>query len=192
MRFLNKLVQNEEGPFLFETADQVRVQKIYEKHSSALRRYASRYLRTEGDISDIVQDVFMRISTMENISDIDADPLPYLITMTRNLIRDGYRKVAVRERYVDSVVREHKSMPLKLWGSNDQTPERILEGRQQLAQVAACVKKMPADIQRAFLLNRVKNMTYKEIADDMGVSERTVLRHVAQAISVIKSRLECG
>ncbi|WP_417466199.1 RNA polymerase sigma factor [Kordiimonas sp.] len=192
MNFLNKLARTEKELAPPVSAEQARIHKIYEEHNAALRRFASRYLRTEGEISDIIQDVFARLSGMDSIQHLEADPLPYLITMTRNMIRDGYRKVAVRDRYEEAVKRDQKSGEALGGFSDLQTPERIIEGRQQLVIIVSCVKKMPPDIQQAFLLSRVKNMTYKEVAQKMGVSERTVLRHVAQAVSVIKSRLEQG
>lgn len=191
MRFINKLSGRKKKIPSTGASDQLRIRQMYEKHNLTLRRYASRYLRTEGDISDAVQDIFTRVATMTNRENIYADPLPYLITMTRNIIMDGYRKGMVRERYKEGQLLEQKSIPLFAQTFvSEQTPERIVEGRQQLDLVVACVKQMPDDIQRAFLLSRIKNMTYKEIAIDMSLSERTVLRYVAQAISVIKSRLE--
>lgn len=191
MIFLDKISNKKKKIPSSEVSDQLRIRQIYEKHNLILRRYASRYLRTEGDISDAVQEVFTRVAAMKNRLDIYGDPLPYLITMTRNLIRDGYRKGMIRERYKEGELLEFKYMePFAQNYMGEQTPERIVEGRQQLDLVVACVKKMPNDIQRAFLLSRIKNMTYIEIANDMGVSERTVLRYVAQAISVIKTRLE--
>ncbi len=177
MRFWGKKTENT------NTAQRAVVESLYTAHHDVLTRFSARYMAHDNDVADVVQDVFVRLSSMENIQDICADPLPYLLTMTRNLIRDRYRRNHVRQAHKNSVQPDPDL-------ASQQTPEHQLEWRQKVDIVAQCVTHLPPDIQRAFLLSRLKNMTYKEIAVDMRISERSARRYVAQALSVFKSRLE--
>jgi RNA polymerase sigma-70 factor (ECF subfamily) len=51
-----------------------------------------------------------------------------------------------------------------------------------LNSVAAALQELPAQCREAFLLNRLEGLTHSEIAERLGVSTKTVQRHIERAL----------
>jgi RNA polymerase sigma-70 factor (ECF subfamily) len=56
--------------------------------------------------------------------------------------------------------------------------------------VVDSIKELPAETQRIFFLYHGSRMTYPDIARELGITTRTVERHMAQAIAHCKLRIK--
>lgn len=61
-------------------------------------------------------------------------------------------------------------------------PERSLIGAQRLRRVMATIDTMPPKRREVFLLHRVEELTYPQIARQLGVSIKTVEKHMHLAM----------
>ena len=68
-------------------------------------------------------------------------------------------------------------------------PETIASGKLDLAVIAAALEELPQTCREAFLLNRTCGCTHAEIAGRLGISTKTVQRHIERALAHCLNRL---
>lgn len=61
-------------------------------------------------------------------------------------------------------------------------PERQIMGAQRLSRVMAAIELMPPKRREVFLLHRIEEMTYQQIARHLDVNIKTVEKHMALAM----------
>ncbi|HEY8352385.1 MAG TPA: RNA polymerase sigma factor [Sphingomonadales bacterium] len=156
---------------------------IYDRHDRALRSFLGRILPSADDVGDIAQDVYLRIARLDSLQRLEPNPRAYILQIAKNLVRDRYRRQQLR--LVDSLqAAENAPSPVA-----PPSPEDILHWRQRLDEIKEQLRGLDPEVRRAFLMSRLRDMTYADIAAEMGVSARTVRRYVATAMAHIQAGL---
>lgn len=157
--------------------------ELYNKYQSELVHYLQGKWRKEpDDASDIAHQAFERFMTVAEPQGIQQ-PRAYLYQLARNLVVDGLRREKVR---VEHAQREE---PLQEVAATDSALQSVL-GDEQLQSLQQIIEKLPAKRRRAFVLNRVYQMSYQEIAEEMGISPDGVKKHVLRALETCQEHLQ--
>lgn len=129
---------------------------------------------------DLVQDAFTKI--WENCSKIDFSKVKtYLFTSINNLFLNTVKHQKVVLRYAKDVPN---------LDSHNQSPEYLLEEEEFRLKLANAIASL-SDVQReVFLLNRVEGKKYREIAELLDISQKTVEKRMSGALQILKSRIE--
>lgn len=146
---------------------------LYREHARWLQGWIRRRLGCQHRAADLTQTTFCRLLERGCATPPDS-PRGLLATVARRLLIDELRHRAVEVAYADSQLALHGE-------ANMLTPERITEANQLLHAVLALLATWPADVRRAYLLRRIDGLANEQIAAVLGVSARTVKRHVARA-----------
>ena len=162
--------------------DSLAFEKLYFLFANRVYCFAKRYLQTEDEIEEVVQEVFTklwehRMSLKSNMS-ING----YLLTITKNTIFNQYRKSLNHKAYCKYIVTFHKEN--KHIGDNDIVYNEL----KQIVENA--IENLPPQRRKVFKLSRFKGYAYKEISDELGLAEKTVEAHIRLAIRDIKKVLE--
>lgn len=149
-------------------------------HAVLLRYFARRGIATQ-DAHDLVQDVFARLSRAHALDNV-ASAEGYLFAIAANIALDFFRHRKVRSAhpaagFVDRIQR-----------TEEFSPERLLEGRQELACVVAALNEMPERMRNIFILARLENLPRAEIAERLGVSKRLVEQQITLATACLSER----
>jgi RNA polymerase sigma-70 factor (ECF subfamily) len=126
------------------------------------------------DDEDIVQDAFLKVverSRQQEIPKLD-NLLAYVV---RCFAIDRIRRRATRSAFASKEAGESA-----VDAAAD--PERRLMGAQRLKRVMAAIEAMPPRRREVFLLHRVEELTYAQIARRIGVSIKAVEKHVHLAM----------
>lgn len=147
-------------------------------HEAALLRYLARVWPNPADIQDIRHDAYVRI--LEGADRLRSiAPKSLLFTTARNLMIDRARR--------------NRIVPIDLLGDLDSlnvlvdeiTPERRASIRQQLVNVSAAVNRLPEKCREVLWLRRVEELSQKEIAAKLCVTEGTVEKHMMRAARLL-------
>lgn len=140
-----------------------------------VRRWLRQHVRTlpVADFDDLLQEAYARIW--------EADPARianargYFYTVVRNLLLEHARRARIvpMERMA-----EIESLRM---ASDDPGPERRVTARQELERLCAIVATLPAKCRQAFELRSFEGLPRRQIAERMGVSDRTVEKHLIKA-----------
>ena len=144
-----------------------------------LRGWLRRRLRglNDSDVDDLVQEAFARIwaadfSTIRN-------GRAYLYATVRHLLAE--------------YARHQRIVPIELLGeidslsiiSDEPGPDRRVGARQELDQLGAIVEALPVQCRRVFELRKFEGLSHRDIAQRMGLSEKTVENHLTRALARI-------
>ena len=128
----------------------------------------ARYLlRDAAEAEDAVQDACLR--ALRHIDGLrDADGRAWLLTIVRNVCLT--RRQQSRRREASSFDEEAHS-PL----SAEPGPERDAHTRQTAQRVRHAVAELPEEFREVIVLRELEELSYKEIADVLGVPAGTVM-----------------
>lgn len=146
---------------------------LYRDHRGWLECWLRRRMGNAWDAADLSQDTFLRVlSSSQQIADL-REPRAYLLTVGKRLLSNFYKRRSLEEAYLEALAQlPEDSVP---------SPEQrwlLLETLQALDEL---LNGLPALVRRAFLWSQLEGLGYREIAERLRVSERTVKRYMAQA-----------
>lgn len=154
-------------------APDVRVPDLQELRA-ALTVYFQRRVQEQDDVQDLVQEVFLRLSTRSAETGID-NLRGYVFQVAASILVDRSRRRAARHHDA------HVELDPERTGESDFGPDRILAGREALKAVMGVLQHMPERTRTIFVLRRLEGMSYKDIAGRLGLSVSAVEKHMVRA-----------
>lgn len=159
---------------LLKQKDREAFKTIVEQWKDMVYNTALGILQNEEDAEDIAQEVFIQV--FESINDFKEESKfstwIYRITVTKSL--DYIRKKKRKKRF---------AWIQGLYGSNDEEmidapdfmhPGIKMENKEDAAILFKAIEKLPEKQKAAFILNKVENLSYAEIAQIMGTTTLAV------------------
>ena len=147
------------------------------------------------EAEDILQDVFFQfVSGFETIESLDR-VTSWLYSVARNKIIDRYRRDASRPQRTDFewITGKEDDVPLTLQDilpDLDNTPESTLLREAIWDEITDALAELPADQREIFIQNEMEEKSFREIADETGVSINTLLSRKRYAILALRKRLQ--
>lgn len=139
---------------------------LFNKYYKDLVLFSCVFLKEQNSSEDIVQDIFFRLwENRENLT-IESSLKAYLLTAVRN---SCFEELRHRE-----VVRIHQNYVMGSLDLIDYNTEHYLLYSDLNDHLQEAIKKLPEDMRTIFEMNRFKNLKYREIAEELNVSVRTV------------------
>lgn len=155
--------------------------EIYNRYWGILYGHCLKMLKDEAEAQDVVQDLF--ISLWDNASDWPlTDNLPgYLYITARHKVLNTIRKRKTRDVFIDGLGEYANT-------HNESIIDQINE-RELAAAIETEIKNLPQKMRAVFEYSRKDYLSHREIADQLGISDKTVKKQVANAIRIIRLKL---
>lgn len=158
------------------------LERLFKTFQPGLVSFAYRMVYNEEDAREIVQDVFMGIWRNRAKLDLNEGLKSYLFTATKNKALNHLKK-----RKEETVELETVSYGLAASPSSDS--EAQLHAEEMKAIIFDEVNKLPDRCRQIFLLSREEGLSYKEIAERLDVSTKTVENQIGIALKRLKERV---
>lgn len=153
---------------------------FYLEHIQAVNNFAFYKCGDKAASLDFVQDAFTKI--WENCSKIDfAKAKTYLFTTVNNLFLNTVRHQKVVMNYA-------KASPYM--DRTDLSPEYLLEEDEFKKKLQAVISDLSEEQREVFLLNRIEDKKYREIAEMLDISQKTVEKRMSRALKILRNKLE--
>lgn len=152
----------------------------YRNYHLKLETYASTFVGTE-NARDIVQDVFMQLWESMDTSTPVYSIYFFLRRVIYNRCLDWIRHQRIEERYVSQMINVSDS-------SYDDT-ESTVAYKELNAEYQRILSSMPSKRKNVYLLQQSKGLSIVEISNRMNISVKTVDCHLANARSILRSKL---
>jgi RNA polymerase sigma-70 factor (ECF subfamily) len=145
-----------------------------------LMRVCRRRGRSEEEAEDLIQEAFLRLHEYCRKAEV-RDEEAFLARTVSNLAINEYR----RERIV-SFAQETLEELEQTTGLSDSSPgpERICAAQQRLDEITRTLGAVSERTCQIFLAQRA-GYSYEEIAADLGITPRTVQKHIARAMFLL-------
>ena len=161
-----------------------RLDDLAQRYYAPLVNFFRKRTRNAPEVQDLVQQVFLRLAQYGALSGI-RNPDAYLFQTAANTLKNHYRDNSVRERL------EKDSVAISGAADSDFSPERVLQGREIVAQLAEALGQLPERTRDVFMLRTFEGLRHAEIAELQGISVRAVEKHMARALAYLSRVLEC-
>ncbi|HYQ50115.1 MULTISPECIES: sigma-70 family RNA polymerase sigma factor [unclassified Pseudomonas] len=149
------------------------VHTLYSDHHSWLNTWLRSKLGNAADAADLAQDTFVRLLQRHEQLQLNA-PRAFLRTIARGLVIDHWRREELHRAYLQALAHVPEGQV-----PSAETRELLLE---LLERIARMLDGLKPKVRRAFLLAQCEGLSHKAIAEQMGISLRSVERHVADAL----------
>ncbi|MEI7829608.1 MAG: RNA polymerase sigma-70 factor [Prolixibacteraceae bacterium] len=161
--------------------DRHAFEHVFRENYRPLKAYAFRFTNELATSENIVQDVFLKLWQNRHRLEITSSLLHYLFRSVRNHCLNHLDKVKVRSGY----------LKLQLERSQDEEdfsafyPEIGL-----LEKIEAAISALPNKRQEIFRLAREEGLKYREIADQLNISVKTVETQMTLALKQLRDSLK--
>ncbi len=162
-----------------KNGDRMAFESLFHEYYTGLCHYAFKYIRDAEDSEEIVQDTFVRFWEKRSQISVEHSLKSYLFTAVRNASLNFIKHAAV--------VRDHAGHVLHNESDEDHSDHMVTVELQE--RISRAVSDMPAERQRIFRMSRDEGLRYKEIADQLNISVKTVENQMGKALKYLREEL---
>lgn len=164
-----------------KAGDRESFNQVFRRYYSPMVRFCIRYVADSDIASEIVQDLFVKLwSNREKIS-FNTSFESYMMTSVRNSALTYINKE-----------RSHNEANLRVFSeeSDNNDPSETLQSNNLEESYRKILKDMPEKRREVFLASRYDGLKYSEIAEKLGISQKTVEAQMSAAIKQLKEGLK--
>ncbi len=167
---------------LLKAGDHLAYTEIFRRYYHLMYVHAYKKLRDEEEAKDVIQELFATLWTKRETDFITTNLAGYLYTSVRNRILDLFAHQQVESKYMLSLKDFIET------DGNNTTDYRIRE-KELIAYIDKEIQALPPKMREVFELSRKSNLSHREIAELLNLSEQTVSKQVTNALKVLRSKL---
>lgn len=147
---------------------------FYRSHHKWLYGLLQRHSGCSETAAELAQDTFLRLLIRHQDLKQINEPRAYLSHIARCLLANHWRRCDIERAYLEVLSQQpERTEP------SPETRHAIIE---TLYRIDAMLQDLPAKVRQAFLLSRLEDVRYADIAKTLKVSERMVKKYMAQAM----------
>lgn len=153
---------------------------LYTRYSRPVYNQIYKMTGNKSTAEDIIQETFAQLWQQPDNITHSTNIAGLLYTMARYKARHAIRQHKFREQYLHNLA--VSSVHLHI------SPADTIDNKRALQLMDIEIHKLPAKMQQVFMLSRKENHSNKEIALQLGISEKTVKTQIHNALKVLKSK----
>lgn len=162
--------------------DREAFRPLVERHQQTLYRMAWSRVRDDDEARDIVQAAFVKAWTHLDGYRSEASFLNWLRRIVENLCTDHVRKKVRRKTgSFDEAIAARDEDGSILEVHHEDSPHKALVRKELRERIHAALDELSEDQRQILLLREIDGLSYKEIADHVGIPEGTVMSRLFYA-----------
>lgn len=154
---------------------------MFKSQYNILCGFANKYLEDLDAAEETVQSIFVKFWESRSTVTITGSLKSYLFTAVKNNCLNQLKHYKIRDDY-----KEHNKRELDL---NETSIGDQLETTELEEKIRASIENLPEGRKKIFILSRYEGLKYKEIAEKLNVSIKTVENQMGSAIKKLRSDL---
>ena len=162
-------------------------EQIFREYYKLLCLEAKGYIHADHLVEEIVCDVFTKIWLNREKLSIQTSLKKYLIRSVHNNCIDYYRHQKFQDKEEKNINSPTEGYTLADLGEN---PLDYMITQEMENQILEAIESLPEQYKKTFKLSRFKDLTYGEIATEMGVSVNTVKTNIKNALAKLREILK--
>lgn len=161
-------------------------EELLRKYKNSVYSICYRMVRNQTDAEDLAQDVFIRTFTVLDRYDPSYPFSSWLFRITSNLCIDFLRKAKWGMVSIDQPIDGPEGSIQRQLPSDVVKPDRRMENKEMMAALEEAISILPEHYRVIVILRHQEQMSYEEIADDLGIPLGTVKARIHRARNMIK------
>lgn len=161
--------------------DRELLRELFDAHYRRLCRFARRYLDSDPEAADTVQDVFVRVWVRRDRRPLAEIRPPYLFQAVRNEALNRVEADRSQEEALRSVSADSSGGP--------SGPEGRMRRKEIRRRIREAIEELPPRRREIFLMVRRDGLTYRETAEALDLSKSTVDTQMGRALRDLRDDL---
>lgn len=166
---------------LLKSGNEAVFAEIYNRYKGVLYLHAYRMIQNKEDARDVVQELFAAIWISRENLVIKTTLSAYLYGATRNRILDVIAHHKVVSKYTDSLQ--------DFLDSGESVTDNQIREKELKTIIETEISLMPPKMREVFELSRQQDLSHKEIATQLKISDKTVKKQVGKAIKILRLKI---
>ena len=180
-RFFSMEFQDEQIALRLSKRDEAAFEQVFKTHYKNLHAYAFTILKDEDEAEEMVQQVFFKLWERSEHLSFSGPIAAYLYRAVHNESLNFIKHQKVKAGHQLHVA---YSMKNKTEQASPKMIRKELENKFREA-----LNELPEQCRTVFQLSRFEEMKYKEIADKLDISVKTVENHMGKALKLLRTKL---
>ena len=164
-----------------KTGDRESFNQIFRRYYTPLTRFCVRFVADADQSAEIVQDLFVKLWTNREKLDFTSSFESYMLRSVRNAAITFINKERAHAETNERIYTDDSD-------AND--PSETLQSNNLEASYREVLASMPEKRREVFLASRYDGLKYAEIAEKLGLSQKTVEAHMSAAIKQLREGLK--
>lgn len=165
-----------------EKGDQKAFSTLYDRYWEAIFGYVARVLQDKEDAMDVVQDTFITLWQQRDGFDEIQSLSAYLYAIAR------YK--ALRYIRLNIQKRDYLASLLDFFTRHGESPEELQTANELQEMINTEIENLPPKMREVFILSRQENLSYKEIAAKLNISDKTVKKQISNSLKLLRIKLD--
>lgn len=165
-------------------SDIAAFKEVFDKYYAPLCMYASCILKDSNNAEEIVQELFYVIWK-------NRSSLPVLHSL-RGYLYNAVRNQSIQYLEHNNVVNRYKTSEKKNQRDDDSSPDpqQQIEMSELEELIKTTLARLPERCRQIFFMQRTEDKKYKEIADTLQISVKTVEADITKTLKTLKAEIE--
>jgi RNA polymerase sigma-70 factor (ECF subfamily) len=162
--------------------DDLAFAEIYQRYKGVLFLHAYRMLGDQEEAKDILQELFTTLWVNRKSIKLTSSFSSYLYKAVRNKILDVIAHRKVEQKYITSLV--------DFIENGECITDQQVREKELTVLIEREVSLLPPKMRAVFELSRNTDLSYKEIAEELHISDKTVKKQVSNALTILRQKLD--
>ena len=162
--------------------DEEAFREMFQAYFPKLCGFAADYIDSVDQARDLVQDIFLKIWDRRENWTVRTSLRSYLYQAVKNRALNEIRRTTSEQEAEDFLEYTEPT-------SDSRTAADTFHMEALSENIESAISQLPDRRRRAFLLHRRHGFTYKEIAQIMDISPKTVENHIGRALKSLRKQL---
>ncbi|WP_170120686.1 RNA polymerase sigma-70 factor [Dyadobacter jejuensis] len=160
-----------------ERAFEVAFRTYYER----LCQYAGSLLKDDDEAEEVVQTVFLNIWEKRESLEITLSLKSYLYRAVHNYCLNRFKHNAIKKT--------HQEYSRHILTPHHDSVTEAIQSQELEEKIEMAISKLPEQCQVTFRMSRFEELRYQEIANQLGVSIKTVENQIGKALRILRQEL---
>ncbi|MGX5689156.1 RNA polymerase sigma-70 factor [Arcticibacter tournemirensis] len=166
---------------LLKGRDHNAFEEVYNRYGHVLYTHALRLTQDSDDAQDILHDLFTVLWDKATELNTNIPLRAYLFKSVKNRVFDLFSRNKVRSEHLRSL---QTFIDQGEWVTDDLIREKELK-----KVIEKEISLLPAKMRLVFEMSRNENMSHKQIAEELHLSDKTVKKQVNNAIRILRLKI---
>lgn len=173
---------NENNLFIqIKKGDKKSFETLFKTYYAALVHFAKSYLSDQDECEEIVQAFFLKLWEDRKKINITISVKSYLFSSIRNRCLNHLKHEKIKQAYESHAIQTHQN---EINVSDHFIEPDLME------KINRFINELPPRRKQIFILSREHGLKYREIADELGISIKTVETQMGHALQELRDKLK--
>lgn len=166
---------------LLKVGNKNAFEALYRGYNARIYNFVLSMVSNAGVAKDITQDIFLHIWEKRLNIDLEGNFDGYLFKISQNMVYHYVRRELLLQNYVDRLANESSDESVEI---DEELDYLFLE-----EYILKLLEELPPARREVFMLYWKSGLNYREIADQLNISEKTVATQVHRSLDFLRDKL---